>query len=41
MSANGDDFLSHAALKVGQRWSDSGMTIEVLSPGRVRITTPP
>src|SRR4030095_16606936 len=27
MSANGDDFLSNAALKVGQRWSDSGMTI--------------
>jgi hypothetical protein len=40
MGASGDDFLSNAALKVGQKWSDSGMTIEVLSPGRIKITTP-
>ena len=40
MSHNGDDFLQDAALKVGQRWSDSGMTIEVLRPGRIRVTTP-
>jgi hypothetical protein len=40
MSANGDDFLKGAALQVGQRWSDSGMTIEVVSAGRIRVTTP-
>ena len=40
MSANGDDFLTGAALKVGQSWSDSGMKIEVLSPGRIRVSTP-
>lgn len=40
MSANGDDFLKDAALKVGQSWSDSGMTIEVVTAGRIRITTP-
>jgi hypothetical protein len=40
MSANGDDFLKDAALKVGQRWSDSGMTIEAVSAGRVKVTTP-
>ena len=40
MGHNGDDFLQDAALKVGQRWSDSGMTIEVVSPGRIRVTTP-
>ena len=40
MSANGDDFLSGAALQIGKRWSDSGMTIEVVSAGRIRVTTP-
>ncbi len=40
MSANGDDFLKDAALKVGQRWSDSGMTVEAVSYGRIRVTTP-
>ena len=39
MSANGDDFLSGAALQVGKKWSDSGMTIEVVSAGRIRVTT--
>jgi len=40
MSANGDDFLSGAALQVGQKWSDSGMTVEVVSAGRIKVTTP-
>jgi hypothetical protein len=40
MSANGDDFLTGAALKVGQSWSDSDMRIEVVDAGRIRITTP-
>jgi hypothetical protein len=40
MSANGDDFLSGAALQVGQKWSDSGMTIEVIRAGRIKVTTP-
>jgi len=39
MSANGDDFLSGAPLQVGHKWSDSGMTIEVVSAGRIRVTT--
>ena len=39
MSANGDDFLSGAPLQVGQKWSDSGMTIEVVRAGRIRVTT--
>ena len=40
MGANGDDFLKDAALQVGQKWSDSGMTIEVVRAGRVKVTTP-
>jgi hypothetical protein len=40
MSANGDDFLKGAALKVGQSWSDSDMKIEVVSAGRITVTTP-
>ena len=40
MSANGDDFLTGAALKVGQSWSESGMKIEVVRTGRIRVTTP-
>jgi hypothetical protein len=39
MSANGDDFLKDAALKVGQKWSDSGMTVEAVSPGHIKVTT--
>jgi hypothetical protein len=39
MGANGDDFLKDAALQVGHKWSDSGMTIEVVSAGRIRVTT--
>jgi len=40
MHPDGGDGLSNAALKPGERWSDSGMTIEVLGAGRIQVTTP-